>query len=149
MSAELLEEIRTRLIPVIRKLDLNRTDDARAMLGHELGAPGRVHELMLEGMRGDWLLTRERQGLRFGRLAKDLEGYSADAVLLREQTPGPRHRHPRGEISILLPIAGSPSFEGHTEGWAVCAPGSEHVPAVRGGEMLILYFLPGGEVDWL
>ena len=34
-------------------------------------------------------------------------------------------------------------------GGAVYGPGSEHVPAVTGGEMLILYLLPDGAIEWV
>jgi hypothetical protein len=106
-----------------------------------------VRERAFAGAAEGWLLPKERGGVRFGRVAADLAGFSVDAVWLGE-APGPRHLHPAGEIDLLWTDAGAPRFDGHEPGWAVYPPGSEHVPAVAGGSMLILYFLPGGAIEW-
>ena len=58
--------------------------------------------------------------------------------------PGPGHIHPEGEIDLLIPLSGEPSFDGSSTDWVVYPPGSWHVPTVADGEMLILYFLPQG-----
>lgn len=94
-----------------------------------------------------WLLPKENGGIRFGRVTKDLQGFSVDAVLM--DRPGPRHRHPNGEIDLCFATEGRPSFDGHPEGWVVYPPDSVHVPTVTGGEMLILYFLPGAQIEFL
>jgi hypothetical protein len=62
--------------------------------------------------------------------------------------PGPRHKHPRGEVNLSFALEGAPRFDGQPEGWVVFPPGSEHVPTVTGGRMLIAYFLPGGAIEW-
>ena len=49
----------------------------------------------------------------------------------------------------LLFDRGEARFDGHPEGWVVFGPDSVHVPTVSDGEMLILYFLPGGEIEFL
>jgi len=88
--------------------------------------------------------------VRYSRVLKPSEqthGFSADAVLM--SAPGPRHRHPQGEIDLCLAIDGEPTFDGNAPGWTVYAPNSVHVPTVRGGKMLILYILPGGEMEFL
>lgn len=95
----------------------------------------------------DWLLPKQAGGIRFGRVQKDLLGFSVDCVLMDQ--PGPRHRHPNGEIDLCFRRKGTPTFDGKPEGWVVYGPGSVHVPTVRGGEMLILYFLPGGAIEFL
>ncbi len=46
-------------------------------------------------------------------------------------------------------VEGDPRFDGQPEGWIVFAPGTQHVPTVTGGRMLIAYFLPGGAVEWI
>lgn len=99
------------------------------------------------GVDSDWLLTRSAGELRFGRPAKDLLGFSVDAVLM--SNPGPRHRHPQGEIDLCFAQSGSPTFDGQPEGWVIYGPDSVHVPTVREGSMLILYFLPGGAIEFL
>jgi len=94
----------------------------------------------------DWLLPKENAGIRFGRLAKDLAGFSVDAVFMN--CPGPKHRHPNGEFDLCLAISGDPRFDGHRQGWVVYGPDTTHVPTVTDGEMLILYFLPGGAIEF-
>ena len=106
-----------------------------------------IRAAALAGAEAGWLLPKEHGGVRFGRVAKDAAGFSVDAVWLGDQ-PGPRHVHPNGEIDLLFVDGGEPRFDGHEPGWAVYPPGSEHVPAVTGGSMLILYFLPGGAIEW-
>ncbi|MCA8967834.1 MAG: DUF4863 family protein, partial [Planctomycetes bacterium] len=94
-----------------------------------------------------WLLPKENGAIRFGRITKDLEGFSVDAVFM--SSPGPRHRHPKGEIDLCFTLAGEARFDGHAEGWVVYGPDSTHVPTVTDGSMLILYFLPGGAMEFL
>ena len=94
----------------------------------------------------EWLLPKSNAGIRFGRLTKDLSGFSVDAVLM--DRPGPEHRHPNGEFDLCWARAGAPKFDGKPEGWVVYGKGSVHVPTVTGGEMLILYFLPGGAIEF-
>lgn len=74
-------------------------------------------------------------------------GFSADAVLM--SSPGPRHRHPEGEIDLCFAIDGDPLFDDHSPGWVVYGPDSVHVPTVAGGTMLILYLLPSGAIEFL
>ena len=92
-------------------------------------------------------MPREKGAVKFGRLAAEQNGFSLDVVL--SGGDGPRHRHPKGEINLMFSWAGEPVFDGCKPGWAVFPPGSEHVPAVSGGQMLILYLLPDGEVEWI
>lgn len=102
------------------------------------------------GLEEGWLCPRENAGLRFGRLAKPdhpaTYGMSIDAVMM--STPGPGHTHPQGEIDLCFALDGDPTFDGRAPGWTVYPPGSWHVPTVRGGTMAILYFLPGGEIEF-
>lgn len=104
-------------------------------------------ELAFEGARDGWLLPKESGGVRFGRVAKNLGGFSVDAVWMNG--PGPRHRHPDGEIDLCLVAEGQPKFDGQPPGWVVYGSDTTHVPTVRGGAMLILYFLPGGAIEFL
>jgi hypothetical protein len=106
-----------------------------------------VRAAAFAAVESDWLLPKEQGGIRFGRVAKDLDGFSVDCVLM--DRPGPRHRHPNGEIDLCFARSGQPRFDGQPEGWVAYGQGSVHVPTVRGGEMLILYFLPGGAIEFL
>ena len=94
----------------------------------------------------EWLLPKAQGGIRFGRVVKELCGFSVDAVLM--DVPGPKHRHPNGELDLCFVTKGEPRFDGKPAGWVVYGKNSVHVPTVRGGEMLILYFLPGGAIDF-
>jgi Domain of unknown function (DUF4863) len=106
-----------------------------------------VRNAAMAAVDSPWLLPKESAGIRFGRVAKDLHGFSVDAVLMDK--PGPKHRHPNGEIDLCFARHGAPRFDGHPEGWVVYGPDSTHVPTVKDGEMLILYFLPGGAIEFL
>jgi hypothetical protein len=128
-------------------------DTARATAEIERRAPfsgelvRAVRDAAVQGMQAGWLVPKEQGGIRFGRAAKDLHGFTVDAVQMA--VAGPRHRHGQGEIDLCFALSGDPRFDGNPEGWVVFAPGSVHVPTVAGGEMLILYFLPGGAIEFL
>ena len=51
-------------------------------------------------------------------------------------------------MSWCIPTEGSPIFEGAGSGWVVLPPGSHHTPTVTDGRMVIVYWIPGGEVVW-
>jgi hypothetical protein len=129
----------------LRAADAAARVDARVPFGGE--AVRQLRAAAFAAVDSPWLLPKANAGIRFGRVAKDLAGFSVDAVLM--DRPGPRHRHPNGEVDLCLARAGAPRFDGHAEGWVVYGPGSVHVPTVTGGEMLILYFLPGGAIEFL
>ena len=71
---------------------------------------------------------------------------SIDAVRL--SGPGVWHRHTSGEVDLCFASGDEPRFDGQAEGWVVFSPGSDHVPTVEGGTMDILYFIPGGQLQW-
>jgi hypothetical protein len=99
------------------------------------------------GAQEGWLLPKVAGPIRFGRVAKDLNGFSVDAVLM--SSPGPKHRHGNGEIDLCFATKGNAKFDGNPQGWVVYGPNSVHTPTVTDGEMLILYFLPGGAIEFL
>jgi len=99
--------------------------------------------------RGE-VCQRGEPPVQWSRLWKGSEetlGISADCVLM--SGPGPRHRHPNGEVDLCFRVDGQPTFDGHPEGWVVYGPDSTHVPTVTDGEMFILYLLPGGAIEFL
>ncbi|MBM4060756.1 MAG: DUF4863 family protein [Planctomycetes bacterium] len=146
------EQFTTLLEPLLRALRAVDVDAADAAAQAEAAAPFRgelveaVRGPAIAAIAGDWLLPRQNAGIRFGRVVKDLHGFSVDAVLMA--APGPRHRHPNGEIDLCFATQGEPRFDGRPAGWTVYGKGSVHVPTVRSGEMLILYFLPGGAIEF-
>ena len=148
------DEMAALLEPLAEQLegiDLSDPVAARAAVEERLPFTGelvaQVREAAFAGAEAGWLTPKENGGIRFGRVAKDLRGFSVDAVWM--DSPGPRHRHPKGEIDLCFKEKDAPRFDGHPEGWVVYGPDSVHVPTVRGGSMLILYFLPGGAIEFL
>lgn len=143
------EELLHRLAPVLATLpevDAARPEEAEAALA--LLETGPIGEALVEAWREGWLTPREGGGVRFGRLSKPLPetgGFSIDAVEMDGPASGP-HLHPRGEFDLCFPVEGAPRFDGRDARWVVYPPMSRHVPTVSGGRMLILYFLPGGEI---
>jgi Domain of unknown function (DUF4863) len=72
---------------------------------------------------------------------------SVESGLLRD-VRGQYHCHTRGEIDMIIPIDSGARFCGRGAGWMVYPPLSEHYPTVTGGEALILFFLPNGEIQY-
>jgi hypothetical protein len=134
-------------------LDLSDTRAARDELDRRLDPSGEVAKKIGEDLGA--LLTagkiadRGELPVRWSRVAKagpDTRDLSIDVVLMTG--PGPRHRHPGGEVNFCLALEGSPRFDGQEPGWVVFPPGSSHVPTVEGGTMLIVYLLPGGQIEF-
>lgn len=143
------------LAPVLARLktlDLSDPAAARETLQREFPLTGplgsTLRALTQEGLTQGWLCGKEAGPSRFSRVAKPeaAQGHSIDAVMLWGD--GPWHKHTNGEVNCMLTLEGEPKFCGHPEGWAVFAPGSQHVPSVSGGKMMIFYMLPGGAVEW-
>jgi len=97
-----------------------------------------------------WMCNREAGGIRFGRVVKpdgDLADCSVDVVEM-ELIKGPHHRHPNGEIDMIMPVTAGAKFDGHGPGWLVYAPDSAHHPTVTDGKAVVLYLLPGGAIEF-
>lgn len=136
------------------RTDLSDPAAARAAL--EAAYPARgpaaqaLRAALLQAVREGVLCDRGGEAIRYSRLCKPEatpHGLSVDFVWMTG--PGINHRHPRGEVNLGFAVEGDPRFDGQPEGWIVFAPGSQHVPTVTGGRMLIAYFLPGGAVEWI
>ena len=107
-------------------------------------------ELCLTGRQEGWLCAREQGGVRFGRPIKPgpaSHGFSVDVVDM-QAVVGPHHRHPNGEIDLVMPQDAGARFDGLRQGWLVYGPGSAHHPTVTGGRALVLYLLPGGAIEF-
>jgi hypothetical protein len=104
------------------------------------------HEAISDG----WMCAQGAAGRRFGRVIEPSEetgGLSVDVVDL-ENIVGPHHRHPGGEICMIMPITGSARFDDMPRGWCVFEPGSDHRPTVTDGQALVLYMLPDGKIEF-
>ncbi|HLQ37132.1 MAG TPA: DUF4863 family protein [Planctomycetota bacterium] len=138
------------VVQICRRLRVDGERPAAVMqqlLPFRGGVVEQLRAAAVAAIDSDWLLPKQNAGIRFGRVAKDLDGFSVDAVLMAG--PGPRHRHPNGEIDLCFALDGSPRFDGHAEGWVVYGKDTTHVPTVHDGRMLILYFLPGGAIEFV
>ncbi len=94
-----------------------------------------------------WMCEQEYGGIKFGRVLKDVDGFSVDVVHMKDVV-GPHHRHPKGEIDLIMPIEGDAKFDNHGVGWVVYGPDSAHRPTVTDGTALVLYLLPDGEIEF-
>jgi hypothetical protein len=104
------------------------------------------HEAISDG----WMCSQGAAGRRFGRVIESGEetgGLSVDVVDL-ENIVGPHHRHPTGEICMIMPVTGSARFDDMPRGWCVFEPGSDHRPTVTDGQALVLYMLPDGKIEF-
>ncbi len=130
--------------PAAAVAELKRRLDPASPAAAELNA--RLRALLEAGE----IAQRGEPPVRYGRVAKatpQTRDFSIDVVDMTG--PGPRHRHPNGEINYCIALEGQPTFMGQAPGWVVETPGSEHVPTVAGGRMLIVYLLPQGQIEFL
>ncbi len=89
-------------------------------------------------------------GRRFGRIFEPSAGtdrLSVDVVDLTDIV-GPHHRHPTGEVCMIMPVTRGAKFDGQGAGWCVNPPGSAHHPTVSEGRALVLYLLPEGKIEF-
>ncbi|WP_280151489.1 DUF4863 family protein [Piscinibacter sp. XHJ-5] len=119
---------------------------------HGPGSPtyAALKQACVDGVAQGWMCEREGGGIRYGRVLKaadDLHRYSVDVVDMKDVV-GPHHRHPQGEIDLVMPLEGDACFDGRHAGWCVYPPDSAHRPTVTGGRALVLYLLPEGQIDF-
>ncbi|HLI12178.1 MAG TPA: DUF4863 family protein [Alphaproteobacteria bacterium] len=103
-----------------------------------------------QAIAAGWMCSREAGGIRYGRVVKPspaLAGFSVDVVQMAD-IKGPYHRHPKGEIDMIMPLSPGAVFDGHGAGWCVYGPGTAHHPTVSGGAALVLYLLPEGAIEF-
>jgi hypothetical protein len=107
---------------------------------------GACHQAIADG----WMCAQGQAGRKFGRViepAATTHQLSVDVVEL-EDIAGPHHRHPNGEICLIMPTTPTATFDGRGAGWLVYAPGTAHRPTVRHGKALVLYMLPDGVIEF-
>lgn len=142
------------LIDAATGVDLSDPQAARQTLRDRLdpeSEAGRaVSAALVQLLEDGKVADRGAPPVRFSRAAKATEetaGFSIDVVDMTG--PGPLHRHPNGEVNWCIALEGAPTFDGEAPGWVVEPPGSEHVPTVEGGRMLIVYLLPEGAIEFV
>ena len=137
----------------IKTLDLTDTKPSQKALAERfpLHSLTEIRTLCMAGLEEGWLCTREAPNLKYGRVQKSTPGnpIGIDSVYMPAQTEpckGPGHEHPTGEVDLCFSTSGNPRFDGNPEGWTVYPPKSWHIPTVKDGAMIILYFLPDGAI---
>lgn len=134
-----------------RPLDARLEDDLNAWAPPGSPIYDGLFATCREGIAAGWMCSREAGGIRYGRVIKPdraLAGFSVDVVEM-DRIKGPHHRHPNGEIDLVMPLEGEPRFNGRPAGWKVYEAGSAHYPNVTGGRALVLYLLPQGEIQFV
>jgi len=102
------------------------------------------------GIAAGWMCREGDSKRRFGRIfeaAEATHGFSIDVVDITDLV-GNHHRHPTGEIDMIMPVTPEAKFDGNGAGWLVYAPDTGHRPTVTAGRALILYLLPEGKIEW-
>ncbi len=145
------------MIAEIAAASAGKTPDAALMaeLNRRFPADGAafraIESACLEAIADGWMCAREAGGIKYGRVIKPddpaLHGFSVDVVHMRD-CKGPHHRHPNGEIDMIMPIASTAKFDGHGRGFLVYGPDTAHHPTVSEGEALVLYLLPEGAIEF-
>ena len=148
-------EFREQILSLASQLagrELNQ--DLQQWLNAEHGADSdtfrQLAEACRQGVDEGWLCQHEAGGIRYGRVFKpeaDLQGFSVDVVDMND-CAGPHHRHPTGEIDLVIPLEGDAKFDHHPAGWVVYAADTAHVPTVTDGRALVLYLLPDGRIEF-
>ena len=103
-----------------------------------------------QAIAAGWMCQQGEGSRRFGRIVQPGEathGFSIDVVDITDLV-GPHHRHPTGEIDMIMPLAPTARFDGRGEGWLVYPADSAHRPTVSAGRALILYLLPNGAIEF-
>ncbi|MDH5491522.1 MAG: DUF4863 family protein [Myxococcales bacterium] len=121
-----------------------------ASFGPESAAFASLLEACRSGEAEGWICPQEHGGIRYGRVVQASErthGFSVDVVWMRD-VRGPYHRHPKGEIDLVMPLEPEARFDGHGAGWWVYGPESAHYPTSSGGAAYVLYLLPEGAIDF-
>ena len=155
MSQDSQAHFRSLLVTLAGQIACRPLDGALdTWLNAEHGAGSATYQALAEAIRGGvaegWLCNREGGGIRYGRILKpaaDLAGCSVDVVDMNDLA-GPHHRHPHGEIDLIVPVDADATFDGRGAGWLVYGPDSAHRPTVRGGRAFILYLLPQGSIEF-
>jgi hypothetical protein len=124
-------------------------------LNRRFGPYGGIYERLAKllhlGLEEGWVGYAPVAGAGYnrGRIAEpttETAKMSVESALLRD-VKGQYHCHTRGEIDMVIPIDASSQWCGHSVGWVVYPPGSEHFPTGR-GQLLVMFFLPNGEIEY-
>ena len=144
LMASITSRIGSRTLDATLDADLNRTFPADGDVYR------RVVDACHAGIAAGWMCSREHAGIKYGRVVKPgpaTHDFSVDVVEMSDVAGG-HHRHPTGEIDLIMPVDPEAKFDGRGAGWLVYGAGSAHRPTVTGGKALVLYLLPQGAIEF-
>jgi hypothetical protein len=150
-----VEQFQSLLMPVIDFM-AGKPVDAELEAALNKNFPGdaelflKIEKACHAAIAAGWMCTQGEDGRRFGRVIPNgpaTHNFSVDVVYMKDWK-GPHHRHPTGEVCMIMPITPSAKFDGRGRGWCVFPHNSGHRPTTTGGEALILYTLPNGEIEF-
>ncbi len=152
MSREQFDTLMKQVADAIAGKALDK--ELEAELNRDFGPGSQTYDAIKvaceTGVAEGWLAENENSGLRYGRVIKptpEMHDLSVDVVKYRD-LKGPYHRHPNGEVCLVMPTDGDARFDGNGAGWCVYGPDSGHHPTISGGEAIVLYLLPEGAIDF-
>ncbi len=148
-------EFQTLLQPLTDHIAGRALDNALAdELNMQFPANGEVFEAIEkachQAIADGWMCAQGSEGRRFGRIIEpspETSMLSVDVVDLKDIV-GPHHRHPCGEVCMIMPVSAEALFDNKGRGWCVYEPDSAHNPTVTNGEALVLYMLPEGKIEF-
>ena len=149
------EDFQQLLDPVInfitgKQLDKNLENDLNTEFPKSGEVLNGIKQACHDAIAAGWMCKYEGGGIKYGRVIKPApatSNFSVDVVLMKDLA-GPHHKHPQGEIDLIMPIDDSAEFDQQGEGWMVKEAGSAHSPTVMNGAALVLYLLPNGEIEF-
>jgi hypothetical protein len=133
-----------------RDLDQRLEEELNQLFPHDGAGYKALLSTCQAAIAEGWMCAREAGGIRFGRVIKagpETHGFSVDVVDM-QPTAGPHHRHPNGEIDLVMPLEPEARFDSRGAGWLVYGPDSAHRPTVTVGRALVLYLLPAGAIEF-
>lgn len=152
MNKEAFEDMVGRIARAVAGKPLDKALEAELNAKFPQAGPDfkAVEAACHQAIKDGWMCNREAGGIKYGRVAKPtpaLSGFSIDVVEMGD-CKGPHHRHPNGEIDMIMPITAGAKFDGHPAGWCVYGPDTAHYPTVSEGKALVLYLLPDGAIEF-
>ena len=155
MSQQQIEAFKSLMKPVMDAIaDTGITNDLEGKLNAAFAPDSETFQTIErachDAIAAGWMCTQGGEGRRFGRIVEpshDTRDLSVDVVDLTDIV-GPHHRHPNGEVCMVMPVTKDAKFDGHGAGWCVNQPGSAHHPTVTDGRALVLYLLPEGKIEF-
>lgn len=152
MSLDLFKQTMSDLVDDIQGKPLNSSLQAYLQQNYSVDSAAFkvIRQICESAIKEGWMCEREAGGIGYGRVLKpsdQRQGFSVDVVLMNN-IKGPHHRHPKGEIDMIMPLTTGAKFDGKGEGWCVYPENSTHHPTVTGGEAMILYLLPQGAIEF-